>query len=77
MEACNFGHKSVVELLVQVPQIDFDAINLRGQRAQDVAISRGHEYLANIIDAAKRNQDNPEELPRIQELEEKVSVSDQ
>ncbi|TRY78574.1 hypothetical protein TCAL_01709 [Tigriopus californicus] len=27
---------------------------------------------AMIIDAAKRNQDNPEELPRIQELEEKV-----
>ncbi|XP_059094963.1 uncharacterized protein LOC131889792 isoform X3 [Tigriopus californicus] len=72
MEACNFGHKSVVELLVQVPQIDFDAINLRGQRAQDVAISRGHDSLGKIIDAAKRNQDNPEELPRIQELEEKV-----
>eukprot|EP00094_Tigriopus_californicus_P001767 TCALIF_01709-PA protein Name:"Similar to siah1 E3 ubiquitin-protein ligase Siah1 (Danio rerio)" AED:0.10 eAED:0.16 QI:124/0.5/0.33/1/0.5/0.66/3/0/499 len=72
MEACNFGHKSVVELLVQVPQIDFDAINLRGQRAQDVAISRGHDSLGKIIDAAKRNQDNPEELPRIQELEEKT-----
>ena len=49
MEACNFGHKSIVEVLLSAPNIDLDSVNLRGQRADDVAVSRGHEHIAQII----------------------------
>ena len=49
MEACNFGHKNVVEALLKMPSIDLEAVNLRGQRAEDVAMSRGHEHLAQLI----------------------------
>lgn len=72
MEACNFGHEAVVEVLVKQPDLDFEAVNLRGQTAQDVATSRGHEGLAQIIDRAKVDRENPEELPQIQELEQQV-----
>ena len=72
MEACNFGHEAVVEILVTQPDLDFEAVNLRGQTAQDVATSRGHEALAQIIDRAKMDRENPAELPQIQELEQQV-----
>ena len=41
MEACNFGHKKIVELLLAVPSLDLEAMNIRGQRADEVAASRG------------------------------------
>jgi ankyrin repeat protein len=49
MEACNFGHKLIVEALLKSANLDLDAVNLRGQRADDVAASRGHEQLAQMI----------------------------
>ncbi len=36
MEACNFGHQKVVELLLCATGVDFEAVNLRGQRADEV-----------------------------------------
>ena len=75
MEACNFGHRSVVELLIKVPNIDFEAVNLRGQRAEEVAASRGHDSLAQVIRKERQDRENPEELPRIQELEQEVRKS--
>nr|ACO12369.1 E3 ubiquitin-protein ligase SINAT3 [Lepeophtheirus salmonis] len=73
MEACNFGHRDIVEYLVSISNIDLEAINLRGQRAEDVALSRGHEEIADYIKNARLVKENPEELPEIQELEKKVS----
>ena len=49
MEACNFGHKAIVELLLNVPSLDLEAMNIRGQRADEVATSRGHDQLALMI----------------------------
>ena len=49
MEACILGHKAVVEALLKSANIDLDAVNLRGQRAEDVALSRGHEPLAQLV----------------------------
>ena len=72
MEACNFGHRAVVELLLSVPSIDLEAMNIRGQRADEVAMSRGHEVLAQLIQAKRHAREQPEELPRIRELEEQV-----
>ncbi len=45
MEACNFGHGRVVDLLLSSPGLDTEAVNLRGQRADEVAASRGHQGL--------------------------------
>ncbi len=72
MEACNFGHRSVVELLLEAPGLDLEAVNLRGQTADQVASSRGHEGLADLIKQARQDAENPEELPRIRELEKEV-----
>ncbi len=69
MEACNFGHSAVVALLLEQPAIDLDAVNLRGQKAEDVAESRGHDDIADMIRKARSDRENPEELPRIQELQ--------
>ena len=49
MEACNFGHKAIVELLLTVPSLDLEAMNIRGQRADEVATSRGHDQLSQLI----------------------------
>jgi len=49
MEACNFGHKVIVEALVAMPAIDLDAVNLRGQKADDVAAHRGHDNIVQLI----------------------------
>ena len=72
MEACNFGHRAVLELLLSVPSIDLEAMNIRGQRADEVAMSRGHDILAQLIQAKRHAREQPEELPRIRELEEQV-----
>ncbi len=69
MEACNFGHGKVVDLLLSVPGIDLEAVNLRGQRADEVASTRGHEALAAAIATARSDAENPEEMPRIRQLE--------
>ncbi|QQP57037.1 Uncharacterized protein FKW44_001896 [Caligus rogercresseyi] len=74
MEACNFGHKEIVNYLISIPNIDLEAVNLRGQRAEDVAVSRGHEDIAEGLRNARLLKANPEELPEIQELEAKVSA---
>ena len=40
MEACNFGHRSIVEILLRraPTPLDLDAVNLRGQTAAEVGI---------------------------------------
>lgn len=72
MEACNFGHRSIVDLLLTVPSLDLEARNLRGQRADEVALSRGHDQIADIIQAKRQYREQPEEMLQIRELEEKV-----
>ena len=72
MEACNFGHRAVVELLLSVPSIDLEAMNIRGQRADEVALSRGHESLASLVQTQRHSREQPEELEHIRELEEQV-----
>ena len=79
MEACNFGHKHIVEILLNGPAsrtsvLDLDAVNIRGQSAEDVAISRGHDNLAQLIRNARQAREHPEELPRLRELQEQVCV---
>ena len=75
MEACNFGHKHIVDLLLAVaPTIDMDAVNIRGQMAEDVATSRGHEAIAQTIRNARQQREHPEELPRLRELQEQVEA---
>ena len=56
MEACNFGHRPIVELLLSVPNIDLEAMNIRGQHAEDVAMSRGHDNLVQLIQSHKHSR---------------------
>ena len=51
LQASNFGHTAVVELLLGASDnpVDLDAVNIRGQRAEEVAASRGHEAIADMI----------------------------
>ena len=51
LQASNFGHTAVVELLLAATDnpVDLDAVNIRGQRAEEVAASRGHDAIADII----------------------------
>ncbi len=72
MEACNFGHEKVVQLLLSYPTIDFEAVNLRGQRADEVAASRGYDNMAQMVRKARSDAENPEEMPRIKQLEQEV-----
>ena len=77
MEACNFGHKQIVEILLNGPAtrtsvLDIDAVNIRGQSAEDVARSRGHDEIAQLIRNARQSREHPEELPRLRELQEQV-----
>lgn len=72
MEACNFGQAKIVELLLEVPQIDLEAVDLRGRRAEDIAASRGFDNLTMAIRSAKAERENPEELPRIRQLEQQI-----
>jgi ankyrin repeat protein len=77
MEACNFGHKHIVEILLNGPAsrnsvLDLDAVNIRAQSAEDVARSRGHDELAQLIRNSRQAREHPEELPRLRELQEQV-----
>ena len=74
MEACNFGHKPIVEYLLTLPNIDLEAMNIRGQKAEDVANSRGHEQLVLMIQSQRRTREQPEEMNQIRELEEQVET---
>ena len=56
MEACNFGHRPIVELLLGVPNIDLEAMNIRGQHAEDVAMSRGHDNLVQLIQSQRHSR---------------------
>ena len=40
MEAASFGQSAVVSLLLTVPGIELDAVNIRGQTAMEVAANR-------------------------------------
>ena len=80
MEACNFGHKQIVEILLNGPAsrtsvLDIDAVNIRGQSAEDVARSRGHDEIAQLIRNARQAREHPEELPRLRELQEQVQIT--
>lgn len=76
MEASNFGHTAVVELLLAAADnpVDLDAVNIRGQRAEEVAASRGHGAIADMIARARADRENPEELPRIAELQKDLDT---
>ena len=56
MEACNFGHRPIVELLLSIPNIDLEAMNIRGQHAEDVAMSRGHDNLVQLIQSHRHSR---------------------
>ena len=56
MEACNFGHRPIVDLLLSVPNIDLEAMNIRGQHAEDVAMSRGHDSLVQLIQSQRHSR---------------------
>ena len=56
MEACNFGHRPIVELLLGVANIDLEAMNIRGQHAEDVAMSRGHDSLVQLIQSQRHSR---------------------
>merc|ERR1719266_1590073 len=49
-------------------------MNIRGQRADEVATSRGHDQLSQLIQNKRHSRDTPEELVKIQELEEQVET---
>ena len=73
MEACNFGHRPIVDLLLRsAPTLDLDAVNLRGQTASEVAASRGYDDLAAAVDKARHDAENPEEMPDIIRMEQEV-----
>ncbi len=74
MEACNFGHRNVVEALLSVPSIDLEALNIRGQRAEDVASSRGHDHIAKMVETQRLSREQPEEMSQIRQLEEQVET---
>jgi len=63
----------VVDLLLALPSLDLEAVNLRGQRADEVADSRGHDVLARMVRAAREERENAEEMPRIRRLEREVA----
>ena len=45
MEACHFGQETIVKELLKVPIVDLEAVNLRGQKADEVAAGRGYEVI--------------------------------
>ena len=40
MEATSFGQTEIVSILLAVPGIELDAVNIRGQTALEVALNR-------------------------------------
>jgi len=74
MEAASFGQLGVVSLLLAVPGIELDAVNIRGQTAAEVAANRSHPSIAEVIKDAVQARENPVEVQQIKELEEQVEV---
>ena len=72
MEAASFGQAEVVSKLLSLPNIELDAINLRGQTAAEVALNRSHPDIADMINAAIQTREKPEEVQQIQRLEAEV-----
>ncbi|XP_023338524.1 uncharacterized protein LOC111709147 [Eurytemora carolleeae] len=72
MEAASFGQEKIVDRLLQVPGIELDAINIRGQTAQEIAINRNHPIVGEKIEHAIKIRDNPAEVVQIRELENQV-----
>ena len=72
MEAASFGHRDIVTSLLNVPDLELDAVNIRGQTAAEVAMNRSHPDIAEIINMAIRSRDHPEEVQQIQKLEAEV-----
>ena len=75
MEAASFGQSDITDLLLGVPGIELDAVNLRGQTAEDVASNRGHTEISAKIRKAVTARENPEEVNKIKELENQVNES--
>jgi hypothetical protein len=51
MEACNFGHATVVELLLAQPSLDIEAVNLRGQGRKSPIHAINHTSTLDIMTA--------------------------
>ena len=72
MEAASFGQAEVVAALLALPDLELDAVNIRGQTAAEVAQNRSHPALADTITAAMAAREKPEEVQQIQRLEAEV-----
>ena len=72
MEAASFGQAEVVAALLALPDLELDAVNIRGQTAAEVAQNRSHPALADTITAAVAAREKPEEVQQIQRLEAEV-----
>ena len=49
MEAASFGQTEVVTKLLTIPDLELDAVNIRGQTAAEVAQNRSHPAIADRI----------------------------
>ena len=49
MEAASFGQTEVVSKLLTIPDLELDAVNIRGQTAAEVAMNRSHPVIADHI----------------------------
>ena len=49
MEAASFGQTEVVSKLLTIPDLELDAVNIRGQTAAEVAQNRSHPAIADRI----------------------------
>ena len=49
MEAASFGQTEVVSKLLTIPDLELDAVNIRGQTAAEVALNRSHPAIADRI----------------------------
>ena len=72
MEAASFGQSQVVSSLLTLPDLELDAVNIRGQTAAEVALNRSHPDIAAMINTAVQVREKPEEVQQIQRLEAEV-----
>ncbi len=49
MEAASFGQTEVVSKLLTIPDLELDAVNIRGQTAAEVALNGSHPAIADRI----------------------------
>ena len=49
MEAASFGQTEVISKLLTIPDLELDAVNIRGQTAAEVALNRSHPTIADRI----------------------------